>query len=143
MPAGDGVVGGCGDALAANLAHQFHAVPRLLEAFLPPRRVVHDPLEEVDRAFDGHATVTDPLAYRPGRFAPDVAASRPSHAYVPFGGGPRICIGQHLALVEAVLVLATVVQRVRLHLVPGHPVDPEALVTMRPRHGMLMTAAAQ
>lgn len=83
---------------------------------------------------------TDPLEYRPARFAPEIAARRPSHAYVPFGGGPRVCIGQHLALVEAVLVLATVVQRMRLRLVPGHPVEPEALVTMRPRHGMVMTA---
>jgi cytochrome P450 len=84
---------------------------------------------------------TDPLEYRPARFAPNVAAERPSHVYVPFGGGPRICIGQHLALVEAVLVLATVASRLRLQLVPGHPVEPEALVTMRPRHGMVMTAA--
>ncbi|HEY3629511.1 MAG TPA: cytochrome P450 [Jatrophihabitantaceae bacterium] len=84
---------------------------------------------------------TDPLEYRPARFAPSIAAERPSHAYVPFGGGPRICIGQHLALVEAVLVLATVASRLRLQLVPGHPVEPEALVTMRPRHGMVMTAA--
>jgi cytochrome P450 len=86
---------------------------------------------------------TDPLTFRPARFAPSIAATRPSHAYVPFGGGPRVCIGQHLALVEAVLVLATVAQRVRLRLVPGHPVEPEALVTMRPRHGMVMTAQAR
>lgn len=86
---------------------------------------------------------TDPLAYQPSRFAPALAAARPSHAYVPFGGGPRVCIGQHLALVEAVLVLATVASRLRLRLVPGHPVEPEALVTMRPRHGMLMTASAR
>jgi enediyne biosynthesis protein E7 len=80
----------------------------------------------------------EPERYDPGRFAPERVAARPSHVYLPFGGGPRICVGQHLAMVEAVLVLATLLQRVRLDLVPGFPVEPEALVTMRPRHGMTM-----
>jgi cytochrome P450 len=83
-----------------------------------------------------------PGEYRPERFLPRAAADRPSHLYIPFGGGPRICLGQAFALTEATLVLATVLPRVRLRPVPGHVVEPEALVTLRPRHGLLMTAQA-
>ncbi|MGF1432248.1 cytochrome P450 [Kitasatospora sp. LaBMicrA B282] len=75
--------------------------------------------------------------YRPDRFAD---ATFPSHLYLPFGGGDRICVGQHFALLEAVLVLATLTQSVRLELVEGFPVEPEALVTLRPKHGMSMIA---
>jgi cytochrome P450 len=85
----------------------------------------------------------NPQAYALDRFAPDQVAARPSHVYLPFGGGPRICVGQHLALVETVLVLATLLQRVRMELVPGLPVEPEALVTMRPKHGMVMIPRAR
>ncbi|MGW1762884.1 cytochrome P450 [Streptomyces sp. NPDC002073] len=78
-----------------------------------------------------------PDAYVPGRFED---ADLPSHLYLPFGGGERICIGQHLALVEATLVLAVLMRATRLELEPGFPVEPEALVTLRPKHGMRMTA---
>ncbi|MEV7970420.1 cytochrome P450 [Sphaerisporangium sp. NPDC088356] len=81
----------------------------------------------------------EPEAYRPERFAPERAAGHLSHQYLPFGGGPRICVGQHFALVEATLVLAVILREVRLELVEGFPVEPEALVTLRPRHGMMMT----
>jgi len=80
-----------------------------------------------------------PEEYRPERFTLAASAGRPSHLYLPFGGGPRVCVGQHLAMVEAVLVLAVLVQDLSLELVPGFPVEPEALVTLRPRHGMPMT----
>jgi cytochrome P450 len=76
-----------------------------------------------------------PDQYVPERFTVE---PQPSHLYLPFGGGDRICAGQHLAMVEAVLVLATLAQRIRLELVPGFPVEPEALVTLRPRHGLMM-----
>jgi cytochrome P450 len=78
-----------------------------------------------------------PEEYRPDRFED---AALPSHLYLPFGGGDRICVGQHFAMLEAVLVLATLVQSVRLELVEGFPVEPEALVTLRPKHGMSMVA---
>jgi cytochrome P450 len=81
-----------------------------------------------------------PEEFRPDRFT---SADLPSHLYLPFGGGDRICIGQHFAMAEATLVLAVLMQTVRLRLVPGHPVEPEALVTLRPRHGMHMLAAAR
>ena len=53
--------------------------------------------------------------------------------------GPRRCIGNEFALMEATLVLVTVAQQYRLHLVPGRPVEPYPIFTLWPRHGMLMT----
>lgn len=81
----------------------------------------------------------DPERFDPGRFSPEAAARRPRYAYIPFGGGPRKCIGSDFAMTEATLVLAMVAQRYRLHLLPGHPVEMEPLITLRPRHGMQMT----
>jgi cytochrome P450 len=77
---------------------------------------------------------------RPDDFVPArfVAEPQPSHLYLPFGGGARVCLGQHFALVETVLVLATLVRHVRLELVPGFPIEPEALVTLRPKYGLMM-----
>ncbi|WP_261719005.1 cytochrome P450 [Streptomyces sp. FZ201] len=79
-----------------------------------------------------------PDAYVPDRFAGTSAL--PSHLYLPFGGGERTCIGRHLALVEATLVLAVLMRSARLELEPGFRVEPEALVTLRPKYGMRMTA---
>jgi cytochrome P450 len=80
----------------------------------------------------------DPEAFDPGRFSPERSADRPKLAYIPFGAGPRQCIGNHFALIETQLVLATLAQRYRLHLVPGHRVEPWPLITLRPRFGMQM-----
>ena len=82
----------------------------------------------------------DPDRFDPDRFLPDAVAARHGHAYLPFGGGPRVCIGRAFALTEAALVLATILPRLSLAHVPGLPVEPEALVTLRPRHGLMMTA---
>ena len=77
--------------------------------------------------------------FDPERFAPVQAAGRPHYAYFPFGGGPRICIGNNFALMEIQLVLATIAQHYRLRLVPGHPVEPEALLSLRPHYGLPMS----
>lgn len=74
----------------------------------------------------------------PERFAAEPSAARPRFAYYPFGGGPRQCIGNNFALVEAVVVIATVAQRYRLHALHGHPIEVEPGVTLRPKHGLLM-----
>ncbi len=79
----------------------------------------------------------EPEQFDPARFAGDV--ERPEFAYMPFSGGPRRCIGERLALLEAQLVLAVLRQRVRIRLVPDHPIEAEALVTLRPKHGLLAT----
>jgi len=81
----------------------------------------------------------DPDAFEPERFTPERAAGRPHFAYLPFGGGPRQCIGKTFALMEAQLVLATVAQRYQLRAVPGHVVEPNPLITLRPRGGLPVT----
>lgn len=80
----------------------------------------------------------DPDRFEPERFAADVASSRHRFAYIPFGAGPRICIGAAFAMQEAMLILALVAQHYVLRLKPGHPVEPQGLITLRPRHGMRM-----
>lgn len=76
--------------------------------------------------------------FEPERFAPERVAARHRFAYIPFGAGPRICIGAAFAMAEAMLILATAAQRYRLRLSPGFPVEPQGLITLRPRHGMRM-----
>jgi cytochrome P450 len=80
----------------------------------------------------------EPLHFDPERFAPERAARRHRFAYIPFGAGPRICIGAAFAMAEATLILATLAQRYCLRLKPGFPVEPQGLITLRPRHGMQM-----
>jgi cytochrome P450 len=80
----------------------------------------------------------NPEGFDPERFTAAAEAARPRYAYFPFGGGPRQCIGNGFATMEAGLILATVLQRFRPWLVPGHPVVPEPLITLRPRGGLPM-----
>jgi cytochrome P450 len=81
----------------------------------------------------------EPEVFDPERWTPERSAGRPRFAYFPFGGGPRQCIGNTFALMEAQLVLATVAQRLILRLVPGHLVEPEVRLSLRPRYGLPMT----
>lgn len=78
----------------------------------------------------------DPLRFDPGRWTPEMEAGLPRFAYFPFGGGPRKCIGEGFAWTEEILVLATLASRWRVRPVPGHPVEPEPMITLRPRHGI-------
>jgi cytochrome P450 len=81
----------------------------------------------------------DPLRFDPDRFTPEARAARPKFAYFPFGGGARQCIGEPFAWMEGTLLLATLAQKWRLRLVPGHRVELQPLITLRPRYGMRMT----
>jgi cytochrome P450 len=81
----------------------------------------------------------DPGRFDPKRFSPAQTAARPRFSYLPFGGGRRICIGAAFAMTEATILLATIAQRYRLRLASGHPVEPQGLITLRPRRGMRMT----
>jgi len=79
-----------------------------------------------------------PDYFVPERFAPGAREKIHRFAYLPFGGGPRICIGMAFAMQEAIIILSMIAQRFRLKLVPGHPVEPLARVTLRPRYGLKM-----
>lgn len=81
----------------------------------------------------------DPERFDPLRFTPEAQGVRPKFSYFPFGGGPRVCIGESFAWMEGVLLLATLAQRWKLRLVPGHKVATHAQVTLRPKYGMRMT----
>jgi cytochrome P450 len=81
----------------------------------------------------------EPDRFEPSRWSAEAKAARPKFSYFPFGGGPRVCLGESFAWMEGVLVLATLAQRWRIQLVPGHPVEPQPLITLRPKFGMQMT----
>jgi cytochrome P450 len=80
----------------------------------------------------------NPEAFVPDRFLPENRGAIDRFAYLPFGAGPRICIGASFSLQEAVIVLAHVVRAARLDLVEGHPVSPVLKVTLRPAGGLPM-----
>lgn len=81
----------------------------------------------------------NPDVFDPDRFLPERSASRPRMAYYPFSGGPRVCIGSNFSMMEATLVLATMLPRFRLELDPTRPVEAEASITLRPKHGLWMS----
>lgn len=80
----------------------------------------------------------EPDRFNPARWLDPAIEQLPRFAYFPFGGGPRVCIGNHFAMMEATLVLATMLQAVELHVVPGFKLDLEPSVTLRPKHGVRM-----
>jgi cytochrome P450 len=85
----------------------------------------------------------DPFRFDPERWTTEARESRPKFSYFPFGGGPRLCIGESFAWMEGALVLATIGRRFRMRLAPGHPVELQPLVTLRPKHGMRMILDAR
>ena len=93
----------------------------------PPFIIQRDP-----RWFD------DPLEFRPDRWTPEFRESLPAFAYFPFGGGPRLCIGEGFAWMEAKLALATLGQRWAMQHDPQHKITPLPLVSLRPKGGMPM-----
>ncbi len=85
----------------------------------------------------------NPEAFDPERFLPERSVGRPRYAYYPFGGGPRLCMGVEMAMMEIVLIVAMVAQRYRLHLVSGHREEPECIIDMVPRYGVRATLQKQ
>ena len=75
----------------------------------------------------------------PDRWLPERSKHFHKHQYFPFASGPRMCIGAGFAMMEGQLVLATIARRHRIDLVPGHKVEPEPLITLRPRRGVRAT----
>src|SRR5581483_9141136 len=80
----------------------------------------------------------DPEKFDPERWTPEARKSRPRYSYFPFGGGPRLCIGEPFAWMEGILLLAAIGQKWKLRLTPDQQVKPQPLITLRPRYGMKM-----
>jgi cytochrome P450 len=80
----------------------------------------------------------NPEEFEPDRWADDLAKRLPTYAYFPFGGGSRVCIGKSFAMMEAVLVVATIAQKFQLTLVPEHPIVLQPSITLSPKHGIKM-----
>ncbi len=99
---------------------------------LPARSIVTIYIRAIHRQAKYFA---NPLAFVPERMLPEAKKLRPRHHYLPFGAGPRVCIGSHFALMEAQRVLVTMIQRAQLKLLANH-VIPEPLITLRPKGGM-------
>ena len=93
--------------------------------FLSPWIVHHDP-----------RWYSEPEAFMPERWLKDKADLPPREAYIPFGGGPHICLGNGLAMMEGVLLLATLLQRYRISVVAEHPPEIELAGTLRPKSGL-------
>ncbi|MDX1993846.1 MAG: cytochrome P450 [bacterium] len=85
----------------------------------------------------------EPQLFRPERFDPDTLHNRPRYAYFPFGGGPRLCIGEPFAWMEGELLLATIAQKWRFTLKPGVTVQPEPIITLRLKGGFPVTTRAR
>jgi cytochrome P450 len=84
----------------------------------------------------------EPEAFRPERWMGSLARELPRFAYMPFGGGPRICIGQRFAMIEAVLVLTTMAQRFSMEWQPDRKITPFPSITLRPNGGVWLKIKA-
>jgi cytochrome P450 len=78
----------------------------------------------------------EPEKFEPERFSVERSAGRPRHVYIPFSHGPRLCIGNTFAMTEAQLIIAAIAQRYRLKLVPDQKIEPQTLMTLRPKYGI-------
>jgi cytochrome P450 len=125
---------------APAIARQPKTAMTLAGMPVGPRTRVHIPvfaLHRNTRLWD------NPNAFDPDRFAPEQVKARSRYAFLPFGGGPRVCIGAGFAMLEAAVILATLVRALRFHPVPGHRPKPVARVTLRPAHGMPLLITAR
>ena len=83
---------------------------------------------------------SDPLRFDPERWTAAAREARPQFSYFPFGGGPRRCIGESFAWMEGILLVATLAQQWQMRLAPNQVVALRPVITLRPKHGMRMTA---
>jgi len=79
---------------------------------------------------------SDPLKFDPDRWSRQESRNLPRFAYFPFGAGPRQCIGSSFAMMEAILLLATIARKFRFRLTEGHPIEPLPAITLRPKGGV-------
>jgi cytochrome P450 len=106
-----------------------YRIPKDTWIFVSPYLTHHDP-----------RFWRNPEGFDPARFTPEEEAKRPKGAYFPFALGPRKCIGEVFAMMEARLILASILQRTRLELLPGRSIELDPTVTLRPKRGLWMTA---
>jgi cytochrome P450 len=85
----------------------------------------------------------DPFKFDPERWTAEAREARPKFSYFPFGGGPRVCIGEQFAWMEGALLIATIAQQWRMRLASDQIVEPRAMITLRPKHGMRMVVEAR
>jgi len=114
-----------GRELVSPLSLAGYDLPTGMELVVSPFALHRDP-----RFF------REPEQFMPERWLDEGRAAPPRYAYIPFGAGPRSCIGNHFAKMEAALVLATLLQQVRLQIVPGYKLGLEPVITMRPKGGL-------
>ena len=118
---------------APGIGRQPNATVTLAGMQISPRTRIHIPV------FALHRNVRlwdNPNAFDPDRFAPDKVKARSRYAFLPFGGGPRVCIGASFATIEAAVILAVLIRAVRFRAVAGQKPRPVARVTLRPAGGM-------
>jgi cytochrome P450 len=104
-----------------------YPVPAGMQLFMPTWVVHRDP-----RFFNA------PAEFKPERWTPEFIVTLPKYAYFPFGGGPRVCIGNSFAIMEIVLLLATIAQKFRFRLAPDQKVTLQPAMSLRPRDGIKM-----
>ncbi len=109
-----------------------YRVPAKSQVFMFPWATQRDP-----RFF------TEPERFHPERWTEDLLSALPKYAYFPFGGGPRICIGNYFAMMEVVLLLATIGQRFRFSLAPNHHVSLLPAMSLRPADGIRVTVRSR
>ncbi|MEM9164863.1 MAG: cytochrome P450 [Cyanobacteria bacterium P01_F01_bin.4] len=85
----------------------------------------------------------NPEQFDPDRFLPEQVANRPKFAYLPFGAGPHVCIGKNLALMELIMILAGIIQRFHVDLVPGQIIEVDPRFTLRPKGGLKVRVRAR
>jgi len=124
LPQRDARPGILREAASADTICGHHVRPRSVIAILP--WVVHR-----------HRRLwSEPERFDPDRFTPENAAARPRFAYVPFAGGPRICVGASFAMTQMLIVVAILARRFRFRLVPEHPVRPVGRISLHPFGGL-------
>jgi cytochrome P450 len=139
----------------ANLPYTEMVVREAMRLYPPAAGVAREPIEDVEiggyvvpkgslvtaNIFALHRDARffdNPERFDPERFGRGWEDRIPRGAYIPFGGGPRVCIGNGFAMMEARLILAAVAQRWRFSLEPGQDVTPAQLVTVRPKNVLRM-----
>ncbi len=155
----DAVLGGRAPELSdlPRLTYTEQVIKELMRLYPPAWSVTRQTVADVTLAGypiqPGHVVVVntygmhhdarffpDPDRFDPERFRPENEKNIPKYAYIPFGGGPRVCIGNAFAMMEAKLVVATIAPHFRLALAPDQVVAPQRVFTLRAKYGMRMIA---